>query len=78
MSLLPRSLFEAILRSTATVLDTGIVVLNSPLRSWRIYGPRHRVRYARTQLDIAMTLSLTRPYPDPTLYRVGSGRLKYL
>jgi hypothetical protein len=29
-------------------------------------------------LDIAMTLSLTRPYPDPTLYRVGSGRLKYL
>jgi hypothetical protein len=31
-----------------------------------------------TGLDIAMTLSLTRPYPDPTLYRVGSGRLKYL
>jgi hypothetical protein len=30
------------------------------------------------ELDIAMTLSLTRPYPDPTLYRVGSGRLKYL
>jgi hypothetical protein len=31
-----------------------------------------------SQLDIAMTLSLTRSYPDPTLYRVGSGRLKYL
>jgi hypothetical protein len=32
----------------------------------------------KVMLDIAMTLSLTRPYPDPTLYTVGSGRLKYL
>jgi hypothetical protein len=52
-----------------------------PWFQWEPYSQWDRVvcRFRdRSGLDIAMILSLTRPYPDPILYRVGSGRLKYL
>jgi hypothetical protein len=33
---------------------------------------RRPIKRSSLQLEIAMTLSWTRPYPDPTRYRVGS------